>query len=189
MINVRRLFITQFSGRSSSSGHLPARRDQAVILCKRKIIFNQVGSLKIATVTSEPAFAFPTYAAYIALISIFWKVDFLHPPVHLYWWDHKYGSDCSSRSNKKAAEDQRLEERWRWGDSNPCPNIFAKSFLHAYFGIICREVAGAGQTNHLLSWIFLSNRHSLRLQHPVFVLSRRCSVVTGQPASTAQMTI
>ena len=67
-------------------------------------------------------------------------------------------------------------------ESNPCPNISSKSFLHAYTGIICREMAGTSQTNHFLSCIFLSNRHSLRLQQPVFVLSRRRGVVTGEPA-------
>jgi hypothetical protein len=67
--------------------------------------------------------------------------------------------------------------------------MITKGFLHAYSGIGCREAAGAGQTNHLLSCMGLSNSHSLLLQHPVFVLSRLCSVVTGEPASTAQMTI
>jgi len=25
-----------------------------------------------------------------------------------------------------------IKARWSWGESNPCPNIFLKSFLHAY---------------------------------------------------------
>ena len=28
---------------------------------------------------------------------------------------------------------------WSWRESNPRPNIFVKSFLHAYFTIICRQ--------------------------------------------------
>jgi hypothetical protein len=79
--------------------------------------------------------------------------------------------------------------RWRWGESNPCPNTTYKSFLHAYSGIDCREAAGAGQTNFLLSCMVLDNGHSLPLPHPVFVLSRLRSLVTGKPASAAQMTI
>jgi len=59
--------------------------------------------------------------------------------------------------------------KWSRGDSNPCPNISFKSFLHVYSGIDCRETTGTGQTDRLLSWIVLSNRHSLRLQHSVFV--------------------
>jgi len=39
------------------------------------------------------------------------------------------------------------------------------SFLHAYFGIHCRRKAGNEQTNLSLSWIILSNSHSLLLQH------------------------
>jgi hypothetical protein len=56
---------------------------------------------------------------------------------------------------------------WRRPESNRCPNIFSKSFLHAYFFIGCRPGAGKEQTNTGLSWIGLSNRHSLLLQHLV----------------------
>ncbi len=62
---------------------------------------------------------------------------------------------------------------WRRPESNRCPNISVESFLHVYFRIACREGAGTKHTNIFLSCIFLSNRHSLRLQHPLFVLSRR----------------
>ena len=61
-------------------------------------------------------------------------------------------------------------KKWRRPESNRCPNIFAESFLHVYFGINCREITGAKQTNYFLSWIVLSNRHSLRKQHSVFIL-------------------
>ena len=74
-------------------------------------------------------------------------------------------------------------DSWRWGDSNPCPNTTPKSFLHAYSGINCRETTGTGQTNHFLSCIVLHNSHSLPLRHPVFFLSRRRSLVTGEPAT------
>ena len=40
---------------------------------------------------------------------------------------------------------------WSWRDSNPRPNIFAVSFLHAYSGINCRAFTGTGQTNEGLS--------------------------------------
>ena len=80
-------------------------------------------------------------------------------------------------------------KKWRWGDSNPCPNIFYKSFLHAYFVIDCRKWTGNKQTNSLLSCMVLSNRHSLRLQDPVLSLSRLWCEVTGEPAITALMTI
>jgi len=56
-------------------------------------------------------------------------------------------------------------------------------FLHAYSGINCRDTTGARQTDRILSWMVLSNSHSLLLQQPVFVLSRLCSLVTGQPAT------
>lgn len=46
---------------------------------------------------------------------------------------------------------------WSWGDSNPCPNIFFKSFLHAYFRIDCRRLTGPEQTNQPLSWILLKH--------------------------------
>jgi len=62
------------------------------------------------------------------------------------------------------------------------PNIFAESFLHVYFLIVCRRYTGKEQTNVSLSWMVLSKRHSLRLQHSVFVLSRRQNVVTDKPA-------
>ncbi len=35
---------------------------------------------------------------------------------------------------------------WSRGESNPCPNIFRKSFLHVYFDIGFRELSGAKQT-------------------------------------------
>jgi len=47
--------------------------------------------------------------------------------------------------------------------------------------IICRCIAGHEQTNTTLSWMVLSNSHSLLLQQPVFILSRRRHLVTGQP--------
>jgi hypothetical protein len=71
---------------------------------------------------------------------------------------------------------------WSCRESNPGPNIFVISFLHVYSCIACREMAGAEQTNHFLSCMVLSNRHSLRLQHPVFCLSRRINLATGKPA-------
>lgn len=40
---------------------------------------------------------------------------------------------------------------WSRGDSNPCPNISFKSFLHVYSGIDCREITGDGRTNYFLS--------------------------------------
>jgi len=70
---------------------------------------------------------------------------------------------------------------WSRGESNPCPNIATISFLHAYFMIICRCIAGHEQTNNTLSWMVLSNSHSLLLQQPVFILSRRRHLVTDQP--------
>jgi len=54
---------------------------------------------------------------------------------------------------------------WSRPDSNRCPNIVTISFLHAYFFISCRQCTGKEQTNALLSWISLVNRHSLLLQH------------------------
>jgi len=54
-----------------------------------------------------------------------------------------------------------------------------KSFLHAYFRIACREIAGTELTNNFLSCIVLSNGHSLPLQHPLFVLSRRRRLESG----------
>ncbi len=69
--------------------------------------------------------------------------------------------------------------QWSCRESNPGPNISAVSLLHVYFCIICREKAGAKQTNPFLSCIVLSNPHSLELQQPVFFLSRRRSVATG----------
>jgi len=60
----------------------------------------------------------------------------------------------------------KLEISWSWWDSNPRPNIFAISFLHAYSVIACRINAGVGKTNVNLSWMVLSDRHSLLSQHP-----------------------
>ena len=40
---------------------------------------------------------------------------------------------------------------WSRGESNPCPNIATISFLHAYFLINCRHLAGKKQTNLALS--------------------------------------
>ena len=77
--------------------------------------------------------------------------------------------------------------QWSCRESNPGPNIPAVSFLHVYFCIICREKAGAKQTNLFLSCIVLSNSHSLELQQPVLFLSRRKSVATGLASSTALM--
>lgn len=59
--------------------------------------------------------------------------------------------------------------KWSRPESNRCPNMIFKSFLHAYFRIACRETTGTEQTNRFLSCMVLSNRHSLRLQQPVFV--------------------
>ncbi len=70
---------------------------------------------------------------------------------------------------------------WSRPDSNRCPNKFAISLLHVYLCIDCREKAGTQQTNLLLRRMFLSNRHIIRLQHPVFVLSRRRHLETGHP--------
>lgn len=40
---------------------------------------------------------------------------------------------------------------WRRRESNSCPNMISKSFLHAYFRIACREIAGTELTNYFLS--------------------------------------
>lgn len=56
---------------------------------------------------------------------------------------------------------------WSWAESNRCPNISAISLLHAYSGIICREITGTGQTDYFLSWIVLLRRHSLLLRQPI----------------------
>jgi len=58
---------------------------------------------------------------------------------------------------------------WNRGESNPCPNIAIISFLHAYFIIICRRITGNEQTSYTLSWMVLSNSHSLLLQHPLLI--------------------
>ncbi len=71
---------------------------------------------------------------------------------------------------------------WRRPESNRCPNIFPESFLHVYFVISCRQRTGNEHTNPLLSWMVLSNQHSLWLQHSVLFLSRRRGMVTEQPA-------
>jgi hypothetical protein len=71
------------------------------------------------------------------------------------------------RVNKKCPFRGTYFLSWRRPDSNRCPNISSESFLHAYFLINCRHEAGREQTNPILSWIFLGNRHSLRLQHLV----------------------
>jgi hypothetical protein len=57
---------------------------------------------------------------------------------------------------------------WKRGESNSCPNIFIKSFLHVYFSINCWYIIGAKQTYNILSWIVFCKRHSLLLQHLVF---------------------
>lgn len=44
---------------------------------------------------------------------------------------------------------------WSRGESNPCPNKFAVSFLHAYFTIICRDYNGSEPTSVNLSWMEL----------------------------------
>ena len=72
--------------------------------------------------------------------------------------------------------------RWSCRESNPGPNIFAVSFLHVYSCIICRETAGARQTNCFRRWMILSRGHIIPRQHPVLFLSRRRGVVTSQPA-------
>jgi hypothetical protein len=78
--------------------------------------------------------------------------------------------------------------QWSWRESNPRPNIFVESFLHAYFIINCRHHTGNEQTNMELSWIVLIPVHSLTGKHSVLFLSRRRSSVTEQPASAALMT-
>ena len=50
------------------------------------------------------------------------------------------------------------------------------------FHFILSEVNWEWTTDLPLSWIVLSNRHSLWLQQPVLFLSRRRGVVTSQPA-------
>ena len=79
------------------------------------------------------------------------------------------------------------ENWWRWPESNRCPNITVKSFLHAYFRINCREITGTEQTNYFLSWISLGNSHSLLLQQSVSVWFRRSSWGTDKPACSAKM--
>jgi hypothetical protein len=54
--------------------------------------------------------------------------------------------------------------------------------------LLVGQATGNEQTNARLSWIVLSNRHSLQLQHPVFVFSRRQGMVTDQPTLAALMT-
>jgi len=73
---------------------------------------------------------------------------------------------------------------WRWGDSNSCPNIFFKSFLHAYLFIGCRGWTGKQQTDLSLSCMFLSNRHSLRLQQPVLVFESAAELGDRPTCST-----
>ena len=90
-------------------------------------------------------------------------------------------------SKNKKRDCLKSQFLWSCRDSNPGPNTFAVSLLHVYFCIICRENAGAKQTNIFLSWIFLSDGHSLPSQQPVLFLSRRKSVATGLARSTARM--
>jgi hypothetical protein len=45
--------------------------------------------------------------------------------------------------------------------------MMIKSFLHAYFRIVCREMTGTEQTNHLLRRMVLSPAHFIAGQHPV----------------------
>src|SRR6266704_4962446 len=54
-------------------------------------------------------------------------------------------------TNKKALENQGLKHSWSWGESNSRPNIFSKSFLHAYCYIICRNITGVAPTNDIRS--------------------------------------
>jgi hypothetical protein len=77
---------------------------------------------------------------------------------------------------------------WRRGESNPCPNISFKSFLHVYTGIDCRKITGTGQTDDLRSWMVLSNRHSLLLQQPLFVFESAAGLGKRQTGPAAQMT-
>ena len=97
----------------------------------------------------------------------------------------KYAGNSCSDKIKKSAEliFLRMNKYW-WScrESNPGPNIFVASFLHVYFGINCRDNAGTKQTNIILSRMVLSSCHGIQLQQPVFVLSRRRSMVTSQPA-------
>jgi len=65
--------------------------------------------------------------------------------------------------NKRGNRVLRFLFLWSRGESNPCPNIATISFLHAYFMIICRCIAGHEQTNTTLSWMVLNNSHSLLL--------------------------
>jgi len=51
----------------------------------------------------------------------------------------------------KSLEKSRLFILWRRPESNRCPNMISKSFLHAYFRINCREIAGTEPTNNFLS--------------------------------------
>ncbi len=56
---------------------------------------------------------------------------------------------------RKALGFQGLQDLWRRPESNRCPNITAKSFLHAYFLIACRKRTGKKQTNPLRSCMVL----------------------------------
>ena len=85
--------------------------------------------------------------------------------------------------HKKASKIIVTGFQWSRRESNPGPNISAISFLHVYFCIICREMAGAKLTNHNLSRMVLSNSHDIELQHPVIVLSRRGRRQQASPIS------
>lgn len=55
----------------------------------------------------------------------------------------------------------KLSNLWSWRESNPRPNIFPKSFLHAYFCIDLSEL-GRGRTNQPRSYPFRFSLHTHR---------------------------
>ncbi len=54
------------------------------------------------------------------------------------------------------------------GNRTPVQTYSPKAFYMLILLLFVGSLAGNEQTNKPLSWIVLSNRHSLRLQHSVF---------------------
>jgi len=57
--------------------------------------------------------------------------------------------------------------KWRRPGSNRCPNIFFKSFLHAYSVLFFSGTNWKQTTDQFLSCMVLSDHHSLWSQHLV----------------------
>ena len=95
---------------------------------------------------------------------------------------------CSPKSiNEKAL--RRLGfggRRWRWRDSNSCPNISFNSFLHAYFVLCFSGTDWKQTTDQFLSCIpgcpGLKQPAQPLVAASCFVLSRRRGLETSEPA-------